>query len=264
MQSYSDYFFFSRQTLEQCSDDRAVTSPEEFEIVICDYLSCLSPKKRDKALIDDSRYTMIRKVLKNPRDTSTSTAQFRFWVKKMFYLSPRSQDAIYHDQKPVATKENIYQILVSAHKEANHGGRDKTSSIVKCQYSWIPKELVARFVRCCPTCKTRRTGSSGASPYEFDTHPSEAESPKLSGSVETTPSPDLNCYFESLPEPCRVFEPYDYLHEPRTYLNDMLVTFKLSSSPELLNPNDVLESIMRDWSQQQENNSLLLSDTRGL
>jgi hypothetical protein len=103
---------------------------EEFQSIIDNYLHNLSPKKRDKALVDHARYCLIQEVLKNPRNTSISTAQFRFWVKKMFQLQPGSYDLVCHDNKPVAMKEQIYDILVNAHKEAHHGGRDKTSAIV--------------------------------------------------------------------------------------------------------------------------------------
>jgi hypothetical protein len=103
---------------------------DEFQGIINDYLGNLSPKKKDKALVDHARYCLIQEVLKNPRNTLISTAQFRFWVKKMFQLQPGSYDLVCHDNKPVAMKEQIYDILVNAHKEAHHGGRDKTSAIV--------------------------------------------------------------------------------------------------------------------------------------
>ena len=79
-------------------------------------------------MIDQERYDMILQVLKDPRNTAVSTAQFRFWVKKMFQLSPRQ--AVCHDRKPVAMREQIYGILVRAHRESHHGGRDKTSALV--------------------------------------------------------------------------------------------------------------------------------------
>jgi len=111
-------------------DEDPLPSFEEFQGIINDYLQNLSPKKRDKALVDHARYCLIQEVLKNPRNTSISTAQFRFWVKKMFQLQPGSYDLVCHDNKPVAMREQIYDILVNAHKEAHHGGRDKTSAIV--------------------------------------------------------------------------------------------------------------------------------------
>ncbi|KAI9281609.1 hypothetical protein BY458DRAFT_429917 [Sporodiniella umbellata] len=132
-------------------------SQSDFEEIVQDYLQNLSSKKRDKALINQERYEMVLKVLKDPRNTSLSTAQFRFWVKKMFQLG--SKHVVCHDGKPVATREEIYSILVRAHREAHHGGRDKTSTLVRQRYSWIPKELIARFVRHCPFCISRRNGS---------------------------------------------------------------------------------------------------------
>ncbi|ORZ24063.1 hypothetical protein BCR42DRAFT_468358, partial [Absidia repens] len=139
----------------------------EFRAIVDDYLNNLSPKKRDKALVDQHRYYLIQQVLRDPRNTAISTAQFRFWVKKMFQLQLGTMDIICHDNKPVAVKEQIYDILVRAHREAHHGGRDKTSALVRRKFSWIPKELVARFVRHCPFCITRRNG--GQSPNTMKT-----------------------------------------------------------------------------------------------
>ncbi|KAG0747121.1 hypothetical protein G6F57_006694 [Rhizopus arrhizus] len=305
--SYSNFFFPSqthailrRATYPSEEEVYGVPSKGEFDAVVEDYLSRLSLKKRDKALIDQGRYIMIREVLKNPKDTSVSTAQFRFW--------------------PVATKEDIYAILVAAHREANHGGRDKTSAIVKYQFSWIPKELIARFVRCCPTCKIRRNGcnftnDSSPSPppvhfnYEaiYGTAKSAAAAAVASSnfysstptilsstagleSIESTPSPaEPQSAYYSFPSkqqpmfgPGGIFEEqihedtskspvmypssnnnyYDYAkennrHEGTTYLDDMLSTYKLSIGPELLNPNDILESIMNGWTQQENEKDTL-------
>lgn len=136
-------------------------STEEFEAIVNHYLQNLSSKKRDKALVDSHRYKLILQVLKDPRNTAISTAQFRFWVKKMFRLSTSDyMEFVCHDDKPVATREDIYNILIIAHKEAHHGGRDKTSALVRKRYSWIPKELIARFVRHCPFCISRRNGQN--------------------------------------------------------------------------------------------------------
>lgn len=120
--------YYPSYTMPHLNDYDQYPSFEEFEIIIQDYLKNLSSKKRDKALIDRNRYVMILQVLKDPRNTAISTAQFRFWVKKMFQL--HAKQVVCHDGKPVATREEIYGILVHAHREAHHGGRDKTSALV--------------------------------------------------------------------------------------------------------------------------------------
>lgn len=119
------------QQAHHYNDQDQYPSYEEFDAIVQDYLQNLSSKKRDKALIDQARYAMILQVLKDPRNTAVSTAQFRFWVKKMFQLTPRQ--IVCHDGKPVAMREQIYGILVRAHREAHHGGRDKTSALVCAQ-----------------------------------------------------------------------------------------------------------------------------------
>jgi hypothetical protein len=126
-------------TEETFDDEDQIPTVEEFRAIIDDYLNNLSPKKRDKALVDQQRYLLIQQVLRDPRNTAISTAQFRFWVKKMFQLQPGTTDLVCHDNKPVAMKEQIYHILVHAHREAHHGGRDKTSALVKTHYFSIKK-----------------------------------------------------------------------------------------------------------------------------
>ncbi|KAI9933373.1 hypothetical protein MW887_007846 [Aspergillus wentii] len=70
---------------------------------------------------------------------------------------------ICHEGKPVAIREKLFKILTKAHQQCQHGGRDKTSAQVRRIYSWVPKELISRFVKICPTCQVRR-GSSRLTP----------------------------------------------------------------------------------------------------
>ncbi|KPI36501.1 uncharacterized protein AB675_4354 [Cyphellophora attinorum] len=133
---------------------------KDFDQIVQLYVDELSPKKRDKALITARRARNIRTVLMDTKTTSVESAQFRFWVKKMFSLeqigpagTPKS---ICHSNKPVAVREKLFKILTRAHKACQHGGRDKTSLQVRRVYSWVPKELISRFVKACPTCRIRR------------------------------------------------------------------------------------------------------------
>lgn len=122
--------FFENISNPPKEDDYGYTTMSDFEVTMQDYLDKLHAKKRDKALIDFDRYRSIEEILKNPSNTAISTAQFRYWAKKMFELSPGETKVVCHNGKPVAIKETIYEILLDAHKIANHGGRDKTSAIV--------------------------------------------------------------------------------------------------------------------------------------
>jgi hypothetical protein len=92
----------------------------------------------------------------------------RFWVKKMFQLLPNDpkipdvstripihrnyqiliqyhpkwRKKICHEGKPVAIREKLFKILTIAHKQCQHGGRDKTSAQVRRIYSWYVYEGV--------------------------------------------------------------------------------------------------------------------------
>ncbi|KAG0260232.1 hypothetical protein BG011_002063 [Mortierella polycephala] len=104
-------------------------SEEEFAVLVDEYLMSLSPKKREKALLTNTMYQKILMVLLQPKNTHVSTAQFRFWVKKMFTLTTtRTHHIVCHGGNPVATKECLYDVLVYCHRKRSHGGRDKTSA----------------------------------------------------------------------------------------------------------------------------------------
>lgn len=106
-------------------------SESQFLHLADEYLLSLSPKKREKALLSNAMYQKILMVLLQPKNTQVSTAQFRFWAKKMFTLSTTAtHHLVCHGGKPVATKECLYDVLVYCHRKSAHGGRDKTSAEV--------------------------------------------------------------------------------------------------------------------------------------
>ena len=113
-------------------------TPPQFEELLNEYILSLSTKKRDKALIPQKRYDNIFMVLRDPKCTTIESAQFRFWAKKMFKLvvDDKGQGIVCHEGKPVAVREQLYDVLISAHGQASHGGRDKTSAQVRRYYSW--------------------------------------------------------------------------------------------------------------------------------
>lgn len=129
----------------------------DFQGILVDYMEGLNPRKREKALMSQTMYDEILSILAEPNNTRDSTAQFRFWAKKMFRLVVTAHaQVVTHENRPVAVREQIYDVLVQCHAQCSHGGRDKTSNQVRRFYSWIPKELIARFVKACPFCTTRR------------------------------------------------------------------------------------------------------------
>ena len=140
-------------------------SATDFQAMVDEYLTSLSVKKQTKALLSQQMYDDILHVLLHPAEAKVGSAQFRFWAKKMFKLiSTQVAHIVIHENKPVAVKEQLYEVLVQCHGQANHGGRDKTAAQVysffsfylvqvRKFYSWVPKELIARFVKGCPTCR---------------------------------------------------------------------------------------------------------------
>jgi hypothetical protein len=114
----------------------------------------LSERKQPKALISQS----LRQVQCCSEDRA-SIAQFRFWVRNMFVLAyPQTHfhhnttssqspadPVVLHDKRPVAIKERLYEVLCCC--------------TLCLYYSWVPKELTAKFVKACPTCTLKRRGN---------------------------------------------------------------------------------------------------------
>ncbi|CAH7686020.1 hypothetical protein PPACK8108_LOCUS20617 [Phakopsora pachyrhizi] len=120
------------------------------------YLFDMCEKKRGKALVNKSLYDRILAVCIDKSNKKTETAQFRWWVRRTFNLySGPSGQYLMHENRPIAIKEQIYDILIYCHAECGHGGRDKTSATVRQYFSWIPKDVVSRFVSVCPGCHAR-------------------------------------------------------------------------------------------------------------
>ena len=63
----------------------------------------------------------------------------------MFRLVPDDHDVgvVCHEGKPVAVREQLYQVLTNSHGQAQHGGRDKTSAQVRKYYSWYVGNLLS-------------------------------------------------------------------------------------------------------------------------
>lgn len=167
-------------------------SRHEFSSAIDVYLSALSSKKLPKALITEELYSDIVFTLKREKGSLAGirTPQFRFWCRKHFALStvPRlrlreqpepphsllalpigNQDngesneveVVTHDGQPVVTKEMIYDVVAQCHLLASHGGRDKTTVLVRKNYSWVPKVLIGDFIKLCPVCHTKKVTGEG-------------------------------------------------------------------------------------------------------
>ncbi|KAI9797852.1 MAG: hypothetical protein M1825_005693 [Sarcosagium campestre] len=180
-------------------------TPREFDSLLTDYIDSLSPKKQDKALIPRKRYENILLVLRDPKCTTIESAQFRFWAKKMFQLGTSHQvppmDVVMHEGKPVAVREDLYRVLVEAHHICQHGGRDKTSAQVRKYYSWVPKELIARFVRNCPTCSVRRN------PVPLELQPASQRNGQTTPPTSAHSNSPLN--YSNQPTPAQPLSPVD-------------------------------------------------------
>lgn len=165
-------------------------TPEMFNGALEQYLKSLSRKAGDKALPTQKMYDAVLAILRDEGDAEgvfdtndeyLSSPIFRAWANKAFTLSPPDEngdEAVLHNGKPVAVREQLYNIMVSCHAATRHGGRDKTCSLINDHYvsqspvkrychlhsfrspqSWVPKAFVELFVKSCPGCP-RKLGKS--------------------------------------------------------------------------------------------------------
>ncbi|KDQ17124.1 hypothetical protein BOTBODRAFT_64559 [Botryobasidium botryosum FD-172 SS1] len=121
------------------------------------WLQGFAQKSEKKALIDRRMYDDIFALLITPT-LSIRDLPFRVWVRKTFTLGSRDgKQFVFYDDRQVAIRENIYDILIRCHGEVGHGGRSKTYTQMRLLYSWIPRELVSIFVEACPKCNASKS-----------------------------------------------------------------------------------------------------------
>ncbi|TDL26959.1 hypothetical protein BD410DRAFT_477709 [Rickenella mellea] len=138
-------------------DQPGFPSYAQYEVLQNAYLNNLHKRKREKALITQSMHELIYDVLSDPGAINIGTAQFRHWVRRSFVLVEKAGCVVVTSGgRPVAVKEHIYEILCMCHAESGHKGRDKTCQVIREYYTWVPKDLVASFVKACPTCNAKR------------------------------------------------------------------------------------------------------------
>lgn len=106
-------------------------TPHDVAVIVYEYIKSLTPKKREKVLFSHAMYLHITAVLRDPNDNTTKTANFRNWVRRTFTIQLFDHDEVLcHEHKPVAVREQVYEVLCHCHHQAGHGGRDKTSAQV--------------------------------------------------------------------------------------------------------------------------------------
>lgn len=173
--SSSNASLSSESGSDSSKDKHGFPTYTQYKLIENRYLDSLSDKKREKALISQAMFDSISDVLHNPGAREIGTPQFRFWVRKMFALTDPQEvkvlnsrgttatisdvPVVIHNSRPVAVKEQLYEIFTYCHGRSGHAGRDKTCALIHQHYSWVPKELTAQFIKACPTCAYRRNGN---------------------------------------------------------------------------------------------------------
>ncbi|KAF9449083.1 hypothetical protein P691DRAFT_586375 [Macrolepiota fuliginosa MF-IS2] len=193
----------------------------QYQIIERGYIESLTPRRQGKALISQALFDRIWDVL-HSTDNVKENAQFRFWVRKMFTLSKShsaslgtngqtrqmEQEVLLHDGLLVAVREQIYDLLCYCHGSTNHGGRDKTCALIRKHYTWVPKDLVAQFIKACPTCIVKKCGHSDTG----------FVSPRLGTSIGSPTVPAAQIHLEDV---AIKQEPTSPLPSFKDYFNDV-------------------------------------------
>lgn len=103
-------------------------------------------------------YELVVDILRKPQDTTVGDPQLRFWVRQRFQLmsGPGDRYCALHEGKRVVLRDEIYDVVVRAHIDSQHGGRDKTYNVLRKEWSYVPKETVATFIKLCAVCNGKR------------------------------------------------------------------------------------------------------------
>ncbi|GAA5988037.1 hypothetical protein JCM10908_002037 [Rhodotorula pacifica] len=140
------------------ADEGTLPSRSEFDETLEAYLQSLHAIKRNKALMPRELYDTIIQILRKPQATTIGDPQLRFWVRQRFQLmtGPRDSCCALHEGKRVVLRDEIYDVVAKAHLDSKHGGRDKTYTLLRQDWSYVPKETVATFTKLCPVCSGKR------------------------------------------------------------------------------------------------------------
>jgi hypothetical protein len=119
----------------------AFFSRAAFDQLVADFLKSRKAGHRRKAIITQDDYDLIVNILKEPEDTSTGTANDRFWAKNRFYLrdigtsqNPILQVMTRNEDHIVCPFEKLYDVIGKIHGDVQkHSGGKKTFQMVRSE-----------------------------------------------------------------------------------------------------------------------------------
>lgn len=140
--------------------------------------NALHDRFKSKFLIDDKTYERIREALEEKRGVkSQHGARFKFWSNRHFALQEVGVKAVVHcakTNKPVARREEIFDIIDKCHQAIGHARRQATWNEVTSHFSWIKHECINIYLRGCAVCanhvRFKKTPSARPVVVGFLTH----------------------------------------------------------------------------------------------
>ncbi|XP_013396219.1 KRAB-A domain-containing protein 2-like isoform X2 [Lingula anatina] len=142
----------------------AETQYETFHKLLDQHLATINESRRQKYLITQEMYEKIVSTVQvKSGEKSQYGATFKFWCKTNFKIEEIGQRKILYcikTSRPVATKEDLFDVLANCHKRVQHSGRDKTFEEVKRNYSWIPRRAVSFYLQTCRECHSKKASKT--------------------------------------------------------------------------------------------------------
>lgn len=118
--------------------------------------SKIMSQEKSKAIID-----ILKSSNEKNKENELQTKQdpnFKHFVKKKFQLLvDNGVETIYRSNRPVAIRENFFDILYNIHSLNNgHVGINKTYNLADTRYYGIPQVVVKKFINFCSICNCKQ------------------------------------------------------------------------------------------------------------
>ncbi|KAI8782437.1 inosine-uridine preferring nucleoside hydrolase isoform X2 [Biomphalaria glabrata] len=141
---------------------------QNFKLLFTNYVREYCGGSQNSYTLTIEKRDRIINCLRNAKNEPS--ARFRFWVRAKGYrivqsadgedilaLPPKGNDPNDNLFKRVATIDEFFDIIYSAHSENGHVGQAQTYRAIKAIYALVPRVLIIKFIEMCPQCSNTHT-----------------------------------------------------------------------------------------------------------
>ncbi|KAH9525778.1 hypothetical protein Btru_002341 [Bulinus truncatus] len=149
-------------------EDVVENSEQNFKFQFSNYVREYCAGSQNSYTLTADKRDRIIKCLRNAKEEPS--AKFRFWVRAKGFrivqsadgedvlaLPPKGNDPNDTLFRRVATIDEFFYIIYSAHSENGHVGQAQTYRAIKAIYALVPRILIIKFIEMCPQCSNTHT-----------------------------------------------------------------------------------------------------------